>query len=84
MIKQGCCRKLPAEIRDTEAISRKQCFIVPAQTQWTHVQRLSPENKGVSPYMPLQAVTEAKSIYAFFKYNRIHIWLYLILLATLP
>uniref|UniRef100_A0A8C0XIX4 RAVE complex protein Rav1 C-terminal domain-containing protein n=1 Tax=Castor canadensis TaxID=51338 RepID=A0A8C0XIX4_CASCN len=35
--------------------SRKQCFIVLAQTQWTHVQRLSPENKGVSPYVPLQA-----------------------------
>jgi hypothetical protein len=26
--------------------SRKQCFIVPAQTQQTHVQRLSPKNKG--------------------------------------
>jgi hypothetical protein len=40
------------ETWDSEA--RKQCFIVPAQTQWTHVQRLSPENKGVSPYVPLQ------------------------------
>jgi hypothetical protein len=33
---------------EPEAISRKQHFIVPAQTvsQQTHVQRLSPENKG--------------------------------------
>jgi hypothetical protein len=35
--------------------ARKQSFIVQAQTQQTHVQRLSPENKWVSPYIPLQA-----------------------------
>jgi hypothetical protein len=28
---------------------------VPAQTQQTHVQRLSHENKGISLYIPLQA-----------------------------
>jgi hypothetical protein len=41
-----------------EAISRMQYYIVPTQTQQTCVQRLSPENKGVSPY---KQVTEAKS-----------------------
>jgi hypothetical protein len=60
-----------------EAISRKQHFIVLAQTQWTHVQRPSPDNKGVSPYRPLQAGYRSK------KQGLIHIWLYLIVLATL-
>jgi hypothetical protein len=35
--------------------SRKYHFIVPAQIQVNHLQRLSPENTGVSPYIPLQA-----------------------------
>jgi hypothetical protein len=61
-----------------EAINRKQSFIVPAQTQRTHVQRLSPKNKEVSPYVPLQAGYRSK------KQGLIHIWLYLILLANLP
>jgi hypothetical protein len=52
-----------------------QCFIVPAQTQQTRVQRLSPENKGVSPYIYLQAGYRSK------KQGLIHICLYLILLA---
>jgi hypothetical protein len=68
-----CCLRY----RTLEAISRKEHFIVPAQTQQTHVQRLSPENKGVSPYIPLQASYRSK------KQGLIHIWLYLILLATL-
>jgi hypothetical protein len=55
-----CCRILLAETRDSEANSRKQHFIVPAQTQQTHVQRLSPENKGISPYIPLQAGYRSK------------------------
>jgi hypothetical protein len=50
-----CYGSLLAEIGDPEAISRKQHFIVPALTQQTPVQRLSPKNKGVSPYIPLQA-----------------------------
>jgi hypothetical protein len=50
---------------------------VPAQTQQTHVQMLSPENKGVSPYLPLQAGNRSK------KQGLVHRWLYLILLATL-
>jgi hypothetical protein len=53
---------LLAEIGDSEAISRKQRFIVPAQSQRTPVQRLSPENKGVSPYVPLQAGYRGKKI----------------------
>jgi hypothetical protein len=51
---------------------------VSAQTQQTHVQRLSPENKGVSPYIPLQADYRSK------KQGLIHVWFYLILLATVP
>jgi hypothetical protein len=73
-----CCRSLPTEIQAFEANSRKQRFIVQAQTQRTHVQRLSPENKGVSLYLPLQAGYRSK------KQGLIHVWLYLILLATLP
>jgi hypothetical protein len=42
------------------------------------VQRLSSENKGVSPYIPWQAGYRSK------KQGLIHIWLYTILLATLP
>jgi hypothetical protein len=34
-----------AETPHTKA--RKQCFLVLAQTQWIHVQRLSPKNKRV-------------------------------------
>jgi hypothetical protein len=36
-------------------------FIVPAQNQWTRVQRLSPANKGVSPYVPWQAGDKQKA-----------------------
>jgi hypothetical protein len=75
---RNCCRSLLAEIQDSEANSRKKHFIVPTQTQWTHVQRLNPENKGVSPYIPFQADHRRK------KQGLICIWLYLILLATLP
>jgi hypothetical protein len=49
---------------------------VPAQAQWTHVQRLSLENKGVSPCIPLLASYRSKN------QGLIQIWLYLILLAT--
>jgi hypothetical protein len=49
---------------------------VPVQIHQTYVQRLSPENKVVSPYIPLQAGYRSK------KQGLIHIWLYLILLAT--
>jgi hypothetical protein len=75
---QEMCRSLLAETGTLEAISRRQCFIVPAQTQRTRVQRLSPENKGVSPSIPLQAGYRSK------KQGLIHVWLYLISLATLP
>jgi hypothetical protein len=62
-----------AEKWDTEAVYRKQCFIVPAQTQWTCVQRLSPENEEILPYIPLQAGYKSK------KQDLIQIWLYTIL-----
>jgi hypothetical protein len=58
-------------------LSRKAHFIVPAQTHWTHVQRLSPENQEVSynNYIPLQAGYRSK------KQSSTHIWLHVTLLA---
>jgi hypothetical protein len=50
-----CCRNLKLINRILRKLSRKKYFIVPAQTQWTCVQRLNPKNKEVSPYIPLQA-----------------------------
>jgi hypothetical protein len=55
------CRNLKLRYGTLRQFSRKQHFIVLAQTQQTHVQRLSPKNKGVSPYIPLQASYRAKS-----------------------
>jgi hypothetical protein len=49
-----------AEIGTLRQFSRKQHFIVPAQTQWTHVQRLSPKDKEVSPNKPLEAGYRSK------------------------
>jgi hypothetical protein len=54
-VPKKCCRSLLAEIQDTEAIYQEATFIVLTQTHWTHVQRLSPENKEVSPYIPFLA-----------------------------
>jgi hypothetical protein len=59
--------------RTLRQFSRKQHLIVTAQTQQTHVQRLSPENKEVSPYIPLEAGYRSK------RQGLIHIWLYSIL-----
>jgi hypothetical protein len=55
--------------------SRKQHFIVPAQTEWSCVQRLSPENKEVSPCIPLQAGYRSK------KQSSTHTWLHVTSLA---
>jgi hypothetical protein len=52
-----------AEIRDSlRQFSRRQHFIVPVQTQQNRAQRLSPKNKGVSPYIPLQASNRGNKI----------------------
>jgi hypothetical protein len=59
-IERTCCGNLKLSYRTLRQLSRKQCFIVPAQTQQTHVKRLSPENKGVSPYMPWQTAYRSK------------------------
>jgi hypothetical protein len=48
-----------------------------AQTQHTRVQRLSPKNKEMSPYIPLQAGYRSK------KQSSTYIWLHVILLAIL-
>jgi hypothetical protein len=46
----GCCGNLKLRYGTLRQFSRKQRFILLAQTQRTCVQRLSPENKGVSPF----------------------------------
>jgi hypothetical protein len=56
-------------------LSKKQCFIVLTQTQWTCVQKLIPRNKEVSPYIPLQAGYRSK------KQSSPHIWLHVTSLA---
>jgi hypothetical protein len=52
-----CCRNLKMRYRTLRQFSRKQHVIVLAQT---HVQRLSLKNKGVSPYISLQASYRSK------------------------
>jgi hypothetical protein len=68
-----CCRNLKPRYGTLRQFSRKKHFIVSAQTQQTRVQRLSPENKEVSPCVPLQANA---------RFNP-YIWLYVTLLAIL-
>jgi hypothetical protein len=70
-----CCRNLKLRYRTLRQFSRNQHFIVPEQTQWTRVQRLSPENKGVSPCILLQAGCRSK------KQSSTHIWLHVTSLA---
>jgi hypothetical protein len=55
-----CCRNLELRYWTLKQFSRKQHFIVMAQTQWTRVQRLSPENKRSHLIYPCKQVTEAK------------------------
>jgi hypothetical protein len=54
-IPKKCCGNLKLRYGTLKQFIRKQHFIVPSQTQQTHIQSLSPENKGVSPYTCLQA-----------------------------
>jgi hypothetical protein len=69
-----CCRILGQTHGTPRWICRKQHFIVPAQTQQTPVQRLSPESKGDLPYIPLQAGYRIK------KQGLTHTWLHATLL----
>jgi hypothetical protein len=70
-----CCRNLKLRYKTLRQFSRKQRFIVPAQTQQICVQRLSLKNKGVSPYTPLKAGCRSKM------QSSTHIWLHVTLLA---
>jgi hypothetical protein len=65
-----CCGNLKLRNRTLRKFSRKQHFIVSTQTQWTHVQRLSPQNKEASPYVHLQAGYRSK------KQSSTHLWLH--------
>jgi hypothetical protein len=75
LMQSQCCGNVKLRYGTLRSFSRKQCFIVPAQTQWTRVQRLSPENKGISPYIPLQAGYRSK------KQSSTHLWLHVTPLA---
>jgi hypothetical protein len=70
-----CSRNLKLRYGTLRQFSRQQHFIVPAQTQQTHVQKLSPENKEVSPYISLQAGYRSK------KQSSTHTWLHVTSLA---
>jgi hypothetical protein len=59
--RKQCCRTLKLRYGILRQFSRKQHFIVPTQTQQTHVQRLSPENKRLHFIYHCKQVTEAKS-----------------------
>jgi hypothetical protein len=47
-------------IRWHQGFSRSNMYRVAAGTQSIHIQKLRPENKGVSPYIPLQAHYRSK------------------------
>jgi hypothetical protein len=66
------------ETWDTKAFQEAVFISLPAVAQWIHIQRLSPENKGVSSYIPLQIGYRSK------KQGLIHTWLHVTVLATLP
>jgi hypothetical protein len=62
--------------QDTKDFQEAIFISVPAVAQWIHIQRLSPENKGALPYIPLQAVYRSE------KQSLTHKWLLVISLAT--
>jgi hypothetical protein len=46
---------LESQTQDTKAFQETIFIGMMAMTQQIHIHRLSPENKGVSPYIPLKA-----------------------------
>jgi hypothetical protein len=65
-----CCGNLKLRYGTLRQFSRKQRFTVLTQNQLTSVQRLSPKNKEVSPYIALQE-----------GYKATHLWLHVTSLA---
>jgi hypothetical protein len=72
-----CCSNLKLRYGTLRQFSRKQHFIVRTQTQQSCLQRLSPENKEVLPYIPLQAGYRSK------QQSSTHIWLHVTSLVIL-
>jgi hypothetical protein len=66
------------ETQDTKVFWEARFTSMLVVAQQIHIQKLSPENKEVSPYVPLQASYRSK------KQSFTHIWLHVTLLATLP
>jgi hypothetical protein len=62
--------------RDTKAFGEAMFIGMPAVTQWIHIQKLSPQNKGALPHIPLQAG------YRNEEQSLTHIWLLIISVAT--
>jgi hypothetical protein len=50
-----CCRRAQTETERAPKLSGSKFINKPAATQQTHVQRLSPKNKGGFPYLPFRA-----------------------------
>jgi hypothetical protein len=65
-------------MQGTKALQEAIFISVTAAAQWIHIQRLNPENKGHSLYLPLQADYRSKMS------GLTHIWLHVTLLAILP
>jgi hypothetical protein len=53
-------QEIGTEMQDTKAFQEAIFISVPEAAQWTHIQRLSPENREVSPYIPLRAGYKSK------------------------
>jgi hypothetical protein len=68
----GACSVIGNSNGDMDSEARKQHFIVLAQSQQSHGKRLSPKNKGVSPYVSLQAGYRGNKIK---KQGLTHMWL---------
>jgi hypothetical protein len=66
------------ETQNTEVFQGTIFISMLTAAQEIHIQRLSPKNKGGSPYIPLQAGYRNK------KQGLIHMWLHVTLLATSP
>jgi hypothetical protein len=70
-----CCRRAQTETERAPKLSGRRLLSKPAVTQWTRVQRLSPQNKGGLPYIPFRAGYRNKG------YSLSHTWSYAISLA---
>jgi hypothetical protein len=74
----GSYGKLEQRHRTPRLLRKQYLLSCRQQLNGIHIQRLSPKNKGVSPYTPLQAGYRSE------KQGLTHVWLHVTLLATSP